>query len=175
MANRTNYRGGDTQETDYACDSANYPFEKGDLLWLDPDTLIVKPAKDMADKGDAADNRAYFALHFAGVALEQVGLPTGYRTFRVDQNVQSVVRVATAGDFEFDLDTSASLYASEFMAVYGDADGAPNSQMVTPTATANEMIGQAVPGVYGLANAMTRTVVRIKARVMATYVGTSGT
>ena len=162
MASTLNYRGGDTNEVLFAT-HVDHPFEKGDLLFLDPSTKTVWPAADMVNQSNAALNQDYFQAMFAGVALVKYGLNVGEKSFRLVTE-ETEARVATAGRFEFAC-ASHAYTTGDLVGVYATTDGCANQQVAT-AASASLAIGKAVPGVAGVAGALTRVTVEIESTVM---------
>jgi len=162
MASRMNYRGGDTQEVLIAT-HPDHPYEKGDLLILDPATKTLWPVSDVPSQSTLAETQAYIRTNFAGVALEKQGLQPGEKTFNF-VDMDRVGRVATAGQFEFDCDAQIVRTGIPFGA-YVTATGMQNQKVATTTA--ENSIGIAAPGVGGAeGNMVTSVIIEIVSTVM---------
>ncbi len=93
MSDKMRWRYGDTNPVMSAVDSATV-IEIGDLLYQDTDD--AKPASSQADRSTEATNQTLFAANFLGVAMQ-----------RSRKGDTDMVRVATAGVFEYDCAGSA--------------------------------------------------------------------
>ena len=172
MASVMRYRGGVVQYQ--AFPTANdgvvtKSIEVGDLVYVDSDTAY--PASYQTDQGTAAQNRAYFAARFAGVAVQKIGLQSGETTFKLT-NDPGWILVATTGDFEFDC-ASTSFTPGDMVGVYND--GTDNDdQKVAQVTVETEAIGVVKVPYSVLGSSMTKVIVSIRSRVMLNQVVISG-
>ncbi len=175
--NKLTYKGGDTNPI-LVKSSSSFPIEKGDLVFRDPVDGYVKSATARDNHGTVALNQSAFAAYFVGVALQKNSLQAGEKSFRLVET-ETEVRVATTGRFEFDC-PSTSWTPGAAVAIYCTTAGFTDAKKVMASDTGSSLteertIGRAVPGVAGLANAMTRVTVEIKSRLMNPDVQTVGT
>jgi len=128
MANRFNWRGGDTHPVVLPVNSATV-IEIGDLVYLATDN--VRPASDQSDEGVKSANQQLFHDLFAGVALEASA-----------NGETTPVRVATAGVFEFAC-LSTAFEVGFFVGVdENDAGNALLNDRTGKVANANAAIGR---------------------------------
>src|SRR5208337_4330672 len=106
---RVRYMGGDTKKAAFKPNPL-YPFQKGDLLFVDPTDHMLRPASAIIPGAGVseANYQAEFAEYFVGVADEKYGLQPatgaydGEKTFNVAlAGAQRSISVCTAGRFEF--------------------------------------------------------------------------
>lgn len=183
--------GGPLNLTEVRVDPVNFPFEKGTPLWQDSSTGICKPASAMNAQGSAELNQLGFASRFVGIANESVGMPSGAKTYRVDDNKKYQALVATTGQFEAACPAQAWT-ANQPVGIYsgtGATDVCSNTSVhaLQGGATLSAMIGLAKPSKAALetfrnSGTMTKIIVDIAAAkpfatapAAGTYTGTSGT
>jgi hypothetical protein len=162
MSSQVCYRGGDCKPRLFKT-HASYPIEEGDLCFVHPADGTLRPASAMANQGSESLNQDAFQQYFAGVALNKNGLQSGETSFRLTTDMGYCL-VATAGDFEFDC-PSTQWKPGNLVGVFATTLVCSN-QKVDTAASASFAIGQAVPGLSGLGNAMTRVVVSIISTIM---------
>ena len=188
MANKARYVSGDVNLAPVVC-SASYPFEKGDLLYKDPDDGIAKSVANIAGNSNEAVSQLSAAQYFLGVANQSNGLMPGQTTFKQNANFEKVAMVCKTGRFEFDCPSQA-FTLNQPIGVYasGATVSAQKVDALASPAALSQAIGFAVPstaaldaGTGGASVAMTRVIVEIQAKkplsttpVAGTYSGTSG-
>jgi hypothetical protein len=180
---------GDTNIITVLWDS-DYPIEKGDLCYLHPATGKARPASAMNAQGSLELNQLGIAEYFIGVADEKIGLNTGEKTFRQDDNARDSLNICTTGRFEFDCPAQA-FQPMAFVGIYsgsGATDTCSNQKVtaLAGSATPSAAIGRAWPTTAAekkrlASGTMNRIVVDIQVRkglgmtpVAGTYTGTSG-
>jgi hypothetical protein len=127
-------------------------IEIGDLLYLDPTTQAPKPASGMIDQGSEALNQDTFQELFLGVAEQQS------RAGDTDQ-----IRIATAGEFEFDC-PSGTFNLGQLVGADENAGGdGLLDQQVAAVASESLAIGRVA---RAEAVAVTSVWVRIKSTIM---------
>ena len=149
---RARYVGGDTKKAAFKPNPL-FPFQKGDLLFVDPNDKMLRPASAIFPGGaiTVAQYQGEFAQYFVGVADEKYGLQPataapagqttpvydGEKTFNVAlAGTQRSIAVCTAGRFEFDCPATTWNNGDKvgIYAVLG-MTGIPDSQTVLPCAT----------------------------------------
>lgn len=150
MSNNLRYKKGDTSPVFVTPDST-VAIEIGDLLYLDSSTKQVKPASAQTDQGSLVGNQDLFRTNFLGVAEQQS---------RVGDSAP--IRVATAGDFEFDCAAAQFKVADRVGTVENAAGDALLDQSVVAVASDTKTIGRVVR--EQLVNA-TKVMVRIESQV----------
>lgn len=151
MTNTFRYRRGDTQPIFLAPASATV-IEIGDLVYLDPGTSKPKPASAMIDQGSEALNQDAFQQYFLGVAEQQSRSGDAAK-----------IRIATAGEFEFDC-ASATFNLGDLVGADENGDGnALLDQTVVGVTAETKAIGRAA---QAEASATTKVLVRIASTIM---------
>jgi hypothetical protein len=136
-----------------------HAIEVGDLVYVNGG--VAYPAGHLADAGTAAQNRASFALQFAGVAVEKVGLQTGETSFKLTTDKGYIV-VATGGVFEYPC-AATSWAPDDLVGVYvADTNAAPTDQQVAKVTEYGETIGTAVVPVNALGDSQTAILVELR-------------
>jgi hypothetical protein len=183
MANRARYVSGDVKLIPVKT-SASFPFEKSDLLYLDPDDGIAKSVLNIAPNSDEAVSQLSAAQYFLGVANESNGLMPGQTTFKQNGNFEGVALACSGGRFEFDC-PSQIFTPNQPVGVFADTDAVYAQQVdaLASPATLSQAIGYAVRSTAATKDgvARTRVIVEIQGNktlsttpVAGSYSGTSG-
>jgi hypothetical protein len=183
MASKCRYVSGDVNAVPVLAD-ADYPVEKGDLIFEHPATGAGRPASALTTCGTEALNQLAFAEYFLGVALESNGLQVGETTFRANRGFSKTFLVGQGGKYEFDC-PSQKFKTGQPVGIYATTLALSNQKVdaLAGSATPSQGIGVACPSVAALENdvSMDRVIVDIQARkplgttpVAGTYSGTSG-
>jgi len=151
MSNQVRYRRGDTKPV-FATPASATVIEIGDLLFLDPVTSKPEPASAMVDQATEALNQDAFQQYFLGVAEQQS------RNGDTDP-----IRIATAGEFEFDVASGTFTLGQMVGACETAAGTALEDQKVKTVTSETKAIGRVAEEVT---TAKTSVNVRIKSTIM---------
>jgi hypothetical protein len=143
------WRYGDTNPVVAAVDSAT-EIEIGDLVWQDTDD--AKPASAQVDQGSESANQERFGEKFLGVAMQ-----------RSRARDAALIRVATAGVFEFDCPGGTFELGDLVGADENAAGNALLNQQVAKVGASKYAIGRVARRV---SEPTTSVMVQIQSRVM---------